>query len=366
MSMQWRLLAGLVLAIQCAAGSAHAAANRPDDRYRIVKKIPGPDGMWDYATVDSREHRLYLAQGTHISILDLARVGAGAWSRLEVPAAMWHGVVPIRTRGWILGTNGHAHTLTIFDAETHKVLKAITTSGGPTAALSGEMAKFAVLADPDALVVDPKTGLAAAVNGGSGDVALVNLATGVVAGTVHVGGKLEFAVADGTGRLYVNVESAHEIAVIDVSARRVVRRIPLTGCTEPKGLAYDKGTGLLVAGCDNGVLKFVLARSATVVATRKIGRGSDAVIVDARRHRAFVPSGTDAELSIFDIKDPRHITLVQTLATERGTRLGAVDERTGLLYLPSATLGAPIPPFPWPSAVPGTFHILVVSRQSNK
>jgi hypothetical protein len=98
-----------------------------------------------------------------------------------------------------------------------------------------------------------------------------------------------------------------------------------------------------------------------VVASRRIGRGSDAVIIDTRRHRAFVPSGEDAELSIFDIEDARHIALIQTLPTEKGTRLGAVDVRSGLLYLPSATLGPPVPPRPWPSAVPGTFHLLVVS-----
>ena len=68
-----------------------------------------------------------------------------------------------------------------------------------------------------------------------------------------------------------------------------------------------------------------------------------------------------AEEIIFDITDRHHIALLQTLSTEKSTRLGAVDVRTGRLYLPSAKLGPPIPPHPWPSAVPGSFHVLVVS-----
>jgi hypothetical protein len=357
----WSVLASVFVWVSCALPAALAAGSqRPRGGYSIVARIPGPDGMWDYAMVGSNAHRLYLAQGEQISILDLDPAGGGAWTHLDVAQAMWHGVVPLEARGLVLGTNGQAHTLTLFDARTHEVVGAISTSSGPKSALSGKMAEFAVLADPDALVVEPKSGLAAAVNGGSGEVALVDLDKQAVAGRVFVGGKLEFAVPDGTGRLYVNVQTGHEIAVIDVFTLKVVRRIPLSGCIEPKGLAYDAATDLLISGCDNGIAKFILAKTGMVIASRRIGRGADAVIVDERRHRAFVPSGEDAMLSIFDIEDTRHISLVQTLPTEKGARLGAVDIRTGRLYLPSATLGPPIPPRPWPSVVPGTFHMLVV------
>jgi DNA-binding beta-propeller fold protein YncE len=361
MSMRSWFLASVLLSMPCAAPTVFAAETQtPHGGYAIVARIPGPDGMWDYAMVSSDAHRLYLAQGERISMLDLDRAAGDAWTHLEVARAMWHGVVPVEARGLLLGANGQAHALTLFDVNTRELVNAVSTGTGPKSALSGKMAEFAVLADPDAIVVEPKSGLAAAVNGGSGEVALVDLDKKAVVGRVFVGGKLEFAVADGTGRLYVNVQTAHEIAVIDVLALKVVRRIPLSGCLEPKGLAYDPGTDLLISGCDNGTAKFVLAKTGRVIASRRIGRGADAVIVDERRHRAFVPSGADAILSIFDIEDTRHISLLQTLPTEKGTRLGAVDIRTGRLYLPAATLGPPIPPHPWPSAVPGTFHVLVV------
>jgi hypothetical protein len=355
-------LAGLLLVGQgCAATAGASEANGAAAHYSIVARIPGPDGMWDYAAIDSDESRLYVAQGEHISILNINAEGGDSWTQLSVPGAQWHGVVPIQSRGLLLGTDGHAHALTLFSTKTRQLSASVMTSNGPRSALSGKMAKFALLADPDALLVEPRSGLAAAVNGGSGEVAFIDLDRKAVVGRVQVGGKLEFAVADGSGRIFVNVQTAHEIAVIDVPTFSVVQRIPLAGCIEPKGLAYDPGTDLLISGCDNGVAKFVLGRSGQVVASRHIGRGADAVIIDVQRHRAFVPSGEDAVLSIFLIEDARHIDLIQTLSTEKGTRLGAVDVRSGVLYLPSATLGPPVPPRPWPSVVPGTFHILVVS-----
>jgi DNA-binding beta-propeller fold protein YncE len=358
--MKCWLLASVLLSCQInRVGAAVEELHSSPGKYSIVASIPGPDGMWDYAAVDDNGHRMYLAQGQHISILDLN--GSAGWTRISVTDAMWHGVLPLATRDLLVGTNGQAHALMVFDAQSRELVAAVTTGGGGKSKLSGSMARFAALADPDALVVDPQSGLVAAINGGSGEVALVDLDKKAVVGRVRVGGKLEFAVADGKGALYVNVQTAHEIAAIDLHALKVIRRIALAGCTEPKGLAYDAATDLLISGCDNGIAQFIIAKTAKVVARLPIGRGADAVIIDSRRRRAFVPSGEDAIVSIFDIEDPNRITLLQTLPTEKGTRLGAVDSQTGRLYLPSAKLGPPIPPRPWPSAVPGSFHVLVVN-----
>lgn len=341
-------------AVSTAATKDVAVANR----YAILASLPGPDGMWDYAAVNSADRRLYLAQTENISILDLG--GPAAWTEIRVPGATWHGVVPLQSRGLLLATNGHAHAVVMFDARSGETFATVLTDPGHESALTGRMALFAGLADPDALVADAKSGLVAAVNGGSGEVVFLDVDRRAVVGRAHVGGKLEFAVADGKGSLYVNVQTAHEIAVIDTLAFKVTRRIPMPGCVEPKGLAYDPSTDLLISGCDNGIAKFIIAQTGEALASLRIGRGADAVMIDGGRHRAFVAGGDDALLSIFDIEDPKHIALLQTLITEKGTRLGAVDAQTGLLYLPSGKLGPPIAPRPWASVLPGSFHVLVV------
>jgi hypothetical protein len=55
--------------------------------------------------------------------------------------------------------------------------------------------------------------------------------------------------------------------------------------------------------------------------------------------------------------------VLQTVKTAPGARLGALDAKTGRLYLPSAKLGPPVPPNPRPSLVPGTFAFLVVGER---
>jgi hypothetical protein len=47
--------------------------------------------------------------------------------------------------------------------------------------------------------------------------------------------------------------------------------------------------------------------------------------------------------------------------TEVGARTGALDPKTGKLYLPTASYGAPVTPGGRPLSLPGTFHIVVVS-----
>ena len=355
--MKCRLLVGAgILSVSAWMSAAATESVAAANRYAILASLPGPDGMWDDAAVDDR--RLYLAQTENISVLDLG--GSAAWTQIHVASATWHDVAPLESRGLLLATNGQAHSVMMFDVRSNEAVATVFTNPGHQSALTGKMALFAGLADPDALVADPKSGLVAAINGGSGEVVFVDVDQRTVVGRTQVGGKLEFAVADGKGSLYVNVQTAHQIAVIDTQAFKVTRRIPMPGCVEPKGLAYDPGTDLLISGCDNGVAKFIIAQTGRPLVSLKIGRGADAVMIDGGRHRAFVASGDDAVLSIFNIKDPKHIALLQTLSTETGTRLGAVDAQTGLLYLPSGKLAPPIAPRPWPSVLPGSFHVLVV------
>jgi len=64
---------------------------------------------------------------------------------------------------------------------------------------------------------------------------------------------------------------------------------------------------------------------------------------------------------VIAVRSNSDIALVQTLKTQTGTRLGAVDSDTGRVYLPSAKFGPPKPPIPYPSVLPGTFEFLVAA-----
>ena len=73
MSLSTRSLPYLPLAFTCLVpwATAPAIADAPMAGYHLVKKIPltGADG-WDYLTVDSANHRLYISRSTHVAVID--------------------------------------------------------------------------------------------------------------------------------------------------------------------------------------------------------------------------------------------------------------------------------------------------------
>jgi hypothetical protein len=215
----------------------------------------------------------------------------------------------------------------------------------------------------DALVLEPKSGLLVALTGESGLALLVDVKKSAVVGTMALNGHPEFAAADGMGNIYINVnrDASSEIVAIDVASRKILKRVRLDGCEEATGLAYDAADGLVISVCDNGILKAFDTRARRMVASIAVGRGADAVMFDAMHRRAFVPSGEDGTLSVIAIHSKSDIALVQTLRTQIGTRLGAVDVVSGRVYLPAAKFGAPKQPIPYPTVQPGTFEFLVAA-----
>jgi DNA-binding beta-propeller fold protein YncE len=324
-----------------------AAEHAPE--YVLSSRIPGAGGAWDYAIVDPYNSRLYLAQGG-VTALDL---GNGQLTTALLQGKMTHGVAALGD-GSVAVDDAVTKTITLFNGVTGAVLGTI-----PTAAQNPVNGVHAL----DALVLEPKTGLLICINGESGLLILADPRHRSVVGTVKLDGKPEYVAVDGTGKAYVNLEKddAAEIVAVDIPARKVVTHIPLRGCDGPTGIAYDRETDLLMSVCENGIAKFVQAREAREVASLTVSKGADAIMFDSRRHRAFVPGAESGTLSIIAVRSATDIAVIQTLPTQRGTRLGAVDSATGRIYLPAAKLGPPVPPNPYPSVTPGTFAILVVS-----
>lgn len=149
--------------------------------------------------------------------------------------------------------------------------------------------------------------------------------------------------------------------------RGVSRRFRLPGCEEPTGLAYDPKYGLIISACSNGVADFLHAKTGALAAQADIGKGCDAVLLDAPRGFVYFPAGDSGTLSIAALQGPRDIRLVQVLRTAPGVRLGAIDPKTGILYLPAVNydLAEPrirlpgLPPLPAP--LPESFRFLVVA-----
>src|SRR6202035_5567873 len=220
--------------------------------------------------------------------------------------------------------------------------------------------------NPDAILYDPASRRVFAFNGRSGSATVLDAATSAVAGTIPLGGKPEFATADGKGRVFVNLEDKNEVLELDATKLTVVARWPLAPCEEPSGMAIDRRRGRLLIGCGNRMAGVVDTATGKVVGTPAIGQGVDANGFDPGTHLGFSSNG-EGTLTVLAEDEAGNFTVADNVTTERGARTMAIDEKTHRIYLATARFNpAPAPtaeqPHPRPTPVAGSFVLLVVGR----
>ena len=81
--------------------------------------------------------------------------------------------------------------------------------------------------NPDSIRFEPKSGRVFTFNGRSNNSTAIDAKTGMVVGTIPMGGKPEFPVADDKGHVYVNIEDTSEIVEIDAAKATVTKRYSL-------------------------------------------------------------------------------------------------------------------------------------------
>lgn len=320
-----------------ALGLCAFAAGKPR-AYHVEKPIALADGGWDLASFDPVMRRIYLARSDSVTALD---VDTGAVTRLGA-ATGGHAAIPVNHGAEVMVTNGGTGLARFLDART-----------------GAELASVAVGKNPDAALLDGGSGLALVMNARSGDITLIDPKTHKVVGTVMVGGALELADGDGKGKVFINVEDKNELAVLDVKAR-TVKHIALTGCDGPTGIAYLPLSHRVLSSCANGVAVVTDAAKLKVEKTLPIGQGPDTVMYDAARHRAFVPCGRSGDLAIFS-DSAKGVVAEGMVTTRTGARTGALDEKTGRLYLPAADYNPPAAAGGRPQIKPGSVVMVVVA-----
>jgi DNA-binding beta-propeller fold protein YncE len=333
---------GSVALFLLSAGFAAAAAGG----FHLLREIHiGGAGGWDYVTLDGAGRRLYVSHATKVIVVDPDSgkvVG-------EIPdTAGVHGIAlaPKLNRGFT--SNGRANNVTIFDLKTLKAIDRVKTGG-----------------NPDAILYEALSNRVFTFNGRSKDATAFDAATGKVDGTIPLGSKPEFAAADGTGRIYVNLEDTSEVAEVDARKLVVLKRYSIKPCDEPSGLALDVKGRRIFSVCANRLMAISDPDSGKVVATLRIGQRPDGAGFDAGTRTAFSSNG-DGTLTVVQEVAGKW-TVVENAATEPGARTMTVDEKTHAVYLPTAQFG-PVPapttevPLPRPAIVPNTFKVLVVGQ----
>lgn len=314
--------------------------------YKVLNKIKiGGTGGWDYCSMDNAARRLYASHGTSVEVVD---VDAG---KVVGSIPQLHGVHGIAVaadlnKGFI--SNGQSNSVTIFD------LKTLAKLGEPAAGTN-----------PDSICYEPKTQRVFTFNGRSNDSTAINAKTGEPLATFPVGGKPEFCVADGTGKLFVNLEDRSELVEIDAAKPAALRHASLAPCDEPSGLAIDRKDSVVFSVCGNKMMAVTDIKAMKVIATPAIGQGPDAAGFDPGTGLAFSSNG-DGTLTIVKNVNGKW-DAVDTVTTERGARTMTVDEKTHRVYLLAAEYGPTPEPKEGqkkarPPILPDSFHVLVVGK----
>lgn len=197
-------------------------------------------------------------------------------------------------------------------------------------------------------------------------VMVVDASTGKLIANIPLGGKPEFGVSAGNGKVYANIEDRSQVVEIDTRTMKVVRRWPLAPCESPSGLAIDRAHMRLFSGCHSKVMAVSDIKRGAVVGTVPIGSGVDANKFDPGTGLAFSSNG-DGTITVAHETKPGAFAVLQTIKTMPAARTMTFDPKTHKLYTVSAEFG----PAPAqvagalrrrPPVVPGSFVLIEMSR----
>jgi DNA-binding beta-propeller fold protein YncE len=314
--------------------------------FKIVQKIRiGGTGGWDYVAVDPDAGRAYASHGTLVEVVDL-KSGKVVGQITQLHGVHGVAVAPEFGKGFI--TNGQSNSVTIFD------LKTLAKVGEPQ---TGQ--------NPDSVCFEPKTKHIFTFNGRSNDSTAIDPKTNEVLKSFPLNGKPEECAADGTGKIYANLENSSEIVEIDAAKTSILRRASLSPCEAPTGLAIDTRNKRLFSVCDNKVMAITDMTTLKVIGTAPIGPGADGAGFDPGLGLAFSSNGGDGTLSIVKQVNGKYET-VDTVQTARGARTMTVDPKNHKVYLLAAEYG-PAPQSSTgkkarPPVLPDSFQILVLGK----
>jgi DNA-binding beta-propeller fold protein YncE len=329
------------IGVACLLLGAFVVSVAATSGYHQLKKYPfgAAEGStreyFDYITVDSSARRVYVSHGTEIKVLD---ADSGALVGNITGLKQDHGVAVASefNRGFI--TDGGQGKIIIFDLKTLKTI--------------GEAKADE---DADSIVYDPMTKRVFSMNGDAKSSTVIDAKTGSPVGTIALGGGPEFAVADGKGTVFVNIEDKNELVAIDAATLKIKSRWPLAPAGTPTGLAIDlQHRRLFSAGRKPQMLVAMDADSGKVIQSFPISGGVDAVAFDPETGLIFA-STRDGMIHIFHEDSPDKYSEVEAVKTEYGAKTMGLDTKTHNVFVDTVDFTDRKP-------VPGTFHVLVYGR----
>jgi len=164
------------------------------------------------------------------------------------------------------------------------------------------------------------------------DAWVVDMTTGALVTKTTIGDGLESGVADGRGKLFLNVEDSGFVERVDARTFRIEATYRIPGCGRAQGLAMDPVSRRLFMACDTNMV-VVNADDGNVVARIRVPSRADQNCFDPATKLAFNPNRADSTMTVVHEDSPNEFSVVERVPTGGGARTCAVDERTHKVYV---------------------------------
>ena len=348
------ILLTLVLATALAIPTLVGFAQNPSSSgpYKVLKTAKvGGEGGYDYIFADVKERRLYIPRGGQTGRLTVFNLdtleSVGTIDNISAGGAT---VDPESHHGF-----STTKPLTMWDAQTLKVIKTIDVDGRPDGILTDPYnARVWVLSHqpPHATIIDAKSG--------------------TIVKTLDLGGAPEQAVSDGKGTLYVNIADKANIAVVDAKSLTVTAHYDMSSKgTGGSGLAFDAKNHILFAYYrqPSPVAVIVNSDNGNIITTLPTGTGVDTVAFNPTTMEA-ISAENSGTMTFIKENSPTDFSVEQTLQTMVGAKTLALDTKTNHLLTMAAEFGPPAPDAkPGPAGRPprgpmiaDSFSILMIGK----
>ncbi len=281
--------------------------------YHITQSYAlGGQGSWDYLIPDPPRHRLFIGRQNRVMVVDV-NDGKLLGEVSGINGA--HGVALVEHTGHGFATAGKDGSVIMFDLNTYKVL-------GQTPAAE----------DADAIIYDPASDRVFTFNGDAHSSTVIEPQEGKLVTNIELGGKPEYGVSAGDGKVYANLTDKGEIVEIDAKKLTVTRRWSVAPAKQPVAMAIDLKNHRLFSGCRSRVLAISDYQAGKLVTTVPIGGGVDGAAFDPTTGDAFA-SNLDGTLTVIHQDSPDTYQILENVPTAQGARNMAHDPTTHRIFV---------------------------------
>jgi 4-phytase/acid phosphatase len=313
-----RILFTLCLLASCAISSAQSTP--PLSLNRTIP-LTGVTGKFDHLAIDTADNRLFIAAtGNHsVEVIDLKTDKVEeSITGLGKP----HGLAWVAATGSLYVADGALGELRVYK--------------GQPLALAG---KIKLSDDADDMVYDEANHLLFVGHGGSD---APNPAKVAVVDTRHFSLVADLSVATHpealdidpqSGRVFVSIAEASEVATIDTPAKTVAAHWKLTKAADNVPMAFDRENQLLFVACRTpGTVIALDAATGKEVASQPAADGADDIFFDPALRRVYVISGA-GEIDSYQVDGTKNLHPLEVVHSAAGAKTALFVPAQNLLYV---------------------------------